>query len=219
MCSLAQKSANTNWLARLSCWHKITDSREARVCLSKLKKSSTGLGVRIPLAPLGVSIGRTLTSSILLPSGRPRKPGVGPTYRSVPHRESCNLAAMLKITVHGATDALPLLGEIKAGPDANGTKHRVLGVRLPKDFVVGRFTAVNRRPGILRNTGVFTPVRSASCLTVIVSAIGFTSFLVYMNFKRGNWQSKGSLTARPTQLARETLRIGWGKLPPLLFLC
>jgi len=51
MCWLAQKSANTNWLARRSYWHEFTGSSHVHGCLSQPEGSSTGLGVRIPLAP------------------------------------------------------------------------------------------------------------------------------------------------------------------------
>jgi hypothetical protein len=51
MCSLAQKSASTNWLARRSYWHEFTGSSDVRGCLSQREGLATGLGVQIPLAP------------------------------------------------------------------------------------------------------------------------------------------------------------------------
>ena len=40
MCSLVQKSANTNWLARHFYWHDLTGSRDVRECLNQPKSGA-----------------------------------------------------------------------------------------------------------------------------------------------------------------------------------
>jgi len=48
MCSLVQKSANTNWLARHFYWHELTGSRDVRECLSQPKIHQQNSGFETP---------------------------------------------------------------------------------------------------------------------------------------------------------------------------
>jgi len=48
MCLLAQKSANTNWLARHFYWHELTGSRDVRECLSQPKIHQQNSGLETP---------------------------------------------------------------------------------------------------------------------------------------------------------------------------
>jgi len=48
MCSLVQKSANTNWLARHFYWHELTGSRDVREYLSQPKIHQQNSGFETP---------------------------------------------------------------------------------------------------------------------------------------------------------------------------